>query len=459
MANYAYERLSAQDASFLLFETPNEHMHLAWMWAFETGPLASRDGGVDIARIRKHVASRLYLFPRFRQKLAYTPVEKHPVWIDDDSFQLNYHVQHVALPDPGDAGRLWAKTSALLSQPLDASKPLWELWIIEGLANGGFAIVSKTHHCMVDGRTSVDLMSGLLDDHPDAPEQEPDDWIPRPAPDSSDLLLATLRDRASLAVSFGSLPGQLAGLGQALVRGLERAPSCPINQPIGPHRLAGGARFPRAEMAEAAERLGGSIDDLALTVVAGGVAAYLKRRGFDTNAAPLRMAMPAGAGKAPSGTATASLTSLPTNLEDPVSRMAALVTARREADEEAPTLAHNANWLRFAEAAGHSVLGLGVEIRRWLHSFNLIVSILPGPDEPRYLLGSKLIASYPQIPLFQNQCLSVGVASYAEHIHIGLAVDWEVIPDLALLTSDLQDAYREAITASRAASGDPSPAR
>lgn len=443
MANYAYERLSAQDASFLLFETPNEHMHLAWMWAFEAGPLAGRDGGVDIARIRKHVASRLYLFPRFRQKLAYTPVEKHPVWVDDESFNIHYHVQHVAVPDPGDAARLWGKTSELLSQPLDPSKPLWELWILEGLANAGFAIVSKTHHCMVDGRSSVDLMSGLLDDHPDAPDQEPEDWIPRPAPDSSDLLLATIRDRAALALSFGSsIPEQLTGLGHALLQGLKRAPECPINQPIGPHRLAGGTRFPRDEMAAAAARLGGAIDDVALAVVAGGLARYLTRRGFDASSQPLRIAMPAAAG-AKETTPAASLVALPTHLDDPAARVAALAEARAEAAERVPTLARNANWLRFAEAAGHAVLGLGVEIRRRLHSFNLIVSILPGPEEPRYLLGSKLIAAYPQIPLFQNQCLSVGVASYADHIHIGLATDWEVIPDLVLLTSDLQDAYEE----------------
>lgn len=446
MANYAYERMGAQDASFLLFETPNEHMHLAWMWAFEPGPLSTPDGGVDIRRIRNHVASRLYLYPRFRQKLAYTPVEKHPVWVDDESFKIHYHVQHVAVPDPGDAARLWATTSALFSQPLDSSKPLWELWVIEGLANGGFAIVSKTHHCMVDGKASVDLMTGLLDEDPEAPEVDPPDWIPRPAPDSSDLLFDTIRDRAALAVSFGrTLMDQVGGIREALSGGIQRAPSSPINQPIGPHRLANGVRFPRASIESAAERLGGSVDDVALAIVAGGLQRYLSRQSFDTSAAPLRVAMPAGARRSAeeSGGMAANLIPLPTHLSTPTERVAALVEARREADEHAPSLDRAGGWLRFAEAAGHTVLGLGVEVRRLLHSFNLIVSVLPGPEEPRYLVGSKLIAAYPQIPLFQNQGLSVGLASYGGQLHIGISADWEIVPDLAVLISDLKAAYEE----------------
>jgi len=446
MPNYAYERLSAQETSFLLFETPNEHMHLAWMWAFEAGPLTSADGGVDIRRIRRHVASRLHLFPRFRQKLAYTPVERHPVWVDDESFKIHYHVQHVSLPDPGDAGRLWGTISALVSQPLDSSKPLWELWVIEGLANGGFAVLSKTHHCMIDGKTSVDLMTGLLDDDPDAPEQDPPDWIPRPAPATSDLLFDTIRDRVSLAVSFGrGIREQIGGLRDALAGGIVRAPKCPINQPIGPHRLANGVRFPRATIESSAERLGGTVDDVALAIIAGGLCTYLTRQSFDTSAAPLRVAMPAG--PAPDGEESqrmaAQLLSLPTHLADPVDRVAALVEARREADERSPSLERAGGWLRFAEAAGHTILGLGVEIRRWLHSFNLIISVLPGPEEPRYMVGSKLIAAYPQIPLFQNQGLSIGVASYGGQLHVGIVADWEIIPDLLLLLSDIKSAYEE----------------
>ncbi len=448
MANYAYERLSAQDASFLLFETPNEHMHLAWMWAFEAGPLTSADGGVDIRRIRNHVASRLYLFPRFRQKLAYTPVEKHPVWVDDESFKIHYHVQHVAVPDPGDAAGLWATTSALFSQPLDPSKPLWELWVIEGLANGGFAIVSKTHHCMVDGRASVDLMTGLLDESPDAPDQDAPEWIPRPAPGPSDLLFDTVLDRAALAVSFGrTIKDQIGGIRDALRGGVQRAPTSPINTTIGPHRLANGIRFPRLAIETAAQELGGSVDDVALAIIAGGLQTYLARKSFDTSAAPLRVAMPAGTPRSGEDSAqpAASIVALPTNLHTPAQRVAALVEARREADERAPSLERSRGWLRFAEAAGHTVLGLGVEFRSWLHSFNLIVSVLPGPEEPRYLIGSKLIAAYPQIPLFQNQGLSIGVASYGGQLHFGVSADWEILPDLLLLISDFKSAYDEII--------------
>lgn len=446
MANYAYERLSAQDASFLLFETPNEHMHLAWLWAFDPGPLTSADGGVDIKRIRNHVASRLYLYPRFRQKLAYTPVENHPVWVDDESFKIHYHVQHSAVPDPGDPAQLWTTTSTLLSQPLDFSKPLWELHVIEGLANGRFAIVSKTHHCMVDGNMSADLMTGLLDDTPDAPELDPPDWIPRPAPGTSDLLFDTIRDRAALAVDFGrTIRDQIGGLREALSGGLQRAPSSPINQTIGPHRLVSGVRFPRPTIDAAAETLGGTVDDVALAIVAGGLQRYLGRQAFDTST-PLRVAMPAGRPRKSDEAAVAQVLSLPTNLTTPAEKVAALAEARREADEHAPSLERASAWLRLAEAAGHTVFGLGIEVRKLLHSFNLIVTALPGPEEPRYLIGSKLIAAYPQIPLYQNQCVSIGVASYDGQLHVGVSVDWETVPDLVLLISDLQAAYEEIAT-------------
>ena len=157
--------------------------------------------------------------------------------------------------------------------------------------------------------------------------------------------------------------------------------------------------------------------------------------------------MPAGASRDSAGSSRASahLVPLPTNLSDPTSRVAALVEARREADAHAPSLERSRGWLQFAEAAGHTILGLGVELRRWLHSFNLIVSVLPGPEASRYMVGSKLIAAYPQIPLFQNQGLSVGVASYGGQLHIGLVADWEILPDLVLLISDLKTAYEEIV--------------
>ena len=158
-----YERFSAQDSSFLVFEDPNTHMHLGGIAIFDPGPLATADGGVDIERIRRHVESRLHWIPRYRQRVAYVPLERHPVWVDDDHFNLSYHVRHTSLPRPGDEEQLKRLAGRIMSQRLDRRRPLWEIWIVEGLEGGRFAMVTKTHHCMVDGhRCCASAPSGRI---------------------------------------------------------------------------------------------------------------------------------------------------------------------------------------------------------------------------------------------------------------------------------------------------------
>ena len=168
MPKYAYDRLTFLDNSFLLMEGSNSPMHVAGTATYEAGPLKKRDGGIDIDRIRDYVSSRLHLIPRYRQRLAYIPIENHPVWVDDDHFNIHYHVRHTALPKPGDERQLKRLAARIMSQHLDRSKPLWEIWIVEGLESGEqFAMISKIHHCMVDGMSSVDLLNVLLKPEPD----------------------------------------------------------------------------------------------------------------------------------------------------------------------------------------------------------------------------------------------------------------------------------------------------
>jgi diacylglycerol O-acyltransferase / wax synthase len=463
MANYAYERLSAKDVSFLLFETPNTPMHLAWTWVFDARPLLGPEGGVDIARIRRHVESRLYRFPRFRQRLAVPPLDGHPVWVDDAGFKLHYHVRHVSLPEPGDDARLKTTTSSIVSQPLDRSKPLWELWVVEGLDGGRFAIVSKTHHCMVDGVSTVDLMTDLLDAEARAEPGDPVDWIPRPAPAPAALMWDAFADRVLLGcevgrdavVAAGQAPrvraADLAAAGRELGRtvadGFRRAPETPFNRPVGPHRWVNWTRLSLGRAREIGRRLGGTVNDVALATVAGALRALLRRRGQEDITGPLRVVVPVhqrrdGERGMLGNRAAGWILPLPVDRPGPVARLHAVAeeTARVKAD---PGRLNGDPWLRVAELAGSTVLGLGVALRRRLHSYNLIVTNIPGPREPRHLLGARLLEAYPQLPLFEQHGLAIAVASYLDQLHVGVTADWEIVPDLAELVRDLEAAFDE----------------
>jgi len=196
MANAWYERLSMLDCSFLVFEGPQTYMHIAAATIFAADPLATRDGGIDLGRIREYFAARLPALPRYRQRLAYTPLEGHPVWVDDDRFDLSYHVRHSSLPRPGSEVQLRELCARLLERPLNRSKPLWEAWVIEGLAGGRFALLLKVHHCMVDGLAGVELLAALLSPVAETQWDDPPAWAPRPAPSGFELLRDEVGPRA-----------------------------------------------------------------------------------------------------------------------------------------------------------------------------------------------------------------------------------------------------------------------
>ena len=181
MARPHYERLSALDAAMLFMETSHTHMHVGAVAILEAGPLATSDGGIDIERLRAHIGGGLDRIPRHRQRLAFIPVEGHPVWVDDARFNLGYHVHHTALPRPGTVRQLKRLVGRIMSQKLDPSKPLWELWLVEGLEGGRFAIVDKLHHCMVDGIAALNVLSAFFSPDPAAPAHRPSAWRPRPA--------------------------------------------------------------------------------------------------------------------------------------------------------------------------------------------------------------------------------------------------------------------------------------
>src|SRR5436190_8246514 len=303
MAQAHGDRLTAVDASFLAQEREDAHMHVGAVLIFEGPPPDYED---FITQIR----SRLHLVPRYRQKLAFPPLETgRPLWIDDPNFNLQYHVRHTALPSPGSDEQLRALAARVHSQRLDRSKPLWETWLVQGLEGDRFALISKTHHALVDGIAGVDLATVLFDlqpvPAPAAAEGEP--WAPQPEP--SPLALAarglkgvarfpfevagrTLAAATHPTAALDAARDAAEGIGEVAWAGLNPAPTTPLNVPIGPHRRLAFVRNDLADFKRVKDALGGTVNDVVLAVVAGGLRTWLRGRGVRTEGLELRALVP-----------------------------------------------------------------------------------------------------------------------------------------------------------------------
>jgi WS/DGAT/MGAT family acyltransferase len=455
-----YERLSALDQSFLAFETANASMHVALTAIFEPGSLATEQGGVDIDRIRRHIAARLPLLPRYRQRIVHTPVMSEAIWIDDDAFDLGYHVRHASLPRPGGERQLQRRCAEILERPLDRRRPLWEIWVIEGLSEGRFAMLAKVHHCMVDGIAGVELLAAILATEPCETSQPIEPWTPRPMPSDGELFADEMRrrTRASLRLVRGvrralrapagaarALGARAATIGRMLTQ-LGSAPSTPFNQPIGPHRRIDWLAVDMATIKTIRTRLGGTVNDVVLTTVAGGVGRFLRRRGARLDG-EFRTVVPVNVRTADEqgmlgNRVSVWLTSLPVRQLDARSRHAAVsaVTAQLKADEDAMGAEL---MMQAAEWTTATVINLAVQFINRARRFNLIVTNVPGPPVPFYLLGARMLAGYPHLPLFENQGLGVALFSYAGQLYWGVAADWNQMPDLGDFITDLAASFEE----------------
>ena len=302
-----YQRLSAMDASFLGIEDESCHMHVGAVLIFDAASLRTSSGGIDIDRIRAAIHARLQLVPRFRQRLAYVPYERVPVWVDDDRFRLAYHVRHTALPQPGDERVLKRLVGRIMSQALDRKRPLWEMWVVEGLDGDRFALVSKTHHCMVDGISGADLMSVLLDASPDAEVGTPEPWKPAPAPSGARLMLdaalrraaqphqalrAALQAATSPRARLRSVADAAAGLAETFAPALNPVSPTPLNVEVGPHRRFDWTVMRVADLKAVKNALGGTLNDVVLATVSGTLRAFFTRRGVDPGALTVRAMVP-----------------------------------------------------------------------------------------------------------------------------------------------------------------------
>jgi WS/DGAT/MGAT family acyltransferase len=455
-----YERLSAVDAAFLEIEGEHCPMHVGAVAVFEAGPLSLPGGGVDVDRFRRFVESVLQ--PRYRQRLAYLPVTRRPIWVDDPHFNLAYHVRHVSLPHPGDERQLKRLAGHVFSLRLDRSKPLWELWLVEGLAEGRFAVISKAHHCMVDGIASADLLTSSMSLTPDASVPEPHEWRPRPAPGTLDLVRAeagrrlrqggdALRALADAAAhplrALGSLRDAAAALGEAMAASTHRASDTLLNAPIGPHRRFDWLRYDLAQVKDVKNRLGGTVNDVVLANAAGGLRRFLAERGEPVDRLDFRAMVPVSirtrdeAGVMGNRVATLAV-ALPLDEPDPRRRFARVVETTRAAKES--KLVHGMTLVEQMSEWGFDQLFAQIARQTALtRPFNVVVTNVPGPQVPAYLLGAPLVAAYPLVPLYENQALGIALFSYHGSLFWGLNADWDRLPDLHRLADALASDFEE----------------
>ena len=436
-------------------------MHVASTTLFE-GPAP------PYVEFRDHIESRLHLVPRFRQKIRFVPFgQGRPVWVDDPHLNLAYHVRHTSLPEPGSEQQLRVLAARIFSQQLDRSKPLWEIWLIEGLQGGRFAVVGKTHHAMVDGVSGVDITTVLYDaeKEPDETPTPPEGWTPKPEPNGAELLAEALVERAIY-------PREIARGLRWIVRGPRRAlrkaadaaiaagsfawtgiaaPQSPFNFDVGTHRRFAWVRASLADIKQVKNELGGTVNDVILTAVAGALGRYMRSRGHSTEGLELRAMVPVSVRTAEQHGAlgnqvTAMMASLPIWCEDPKRRME--IVRQSMGDLKQSKQAVGASLLtQLADFAPPTIAGQAARLQSRQRFFNLVVTNIPGPQFPLYVMGRRMERVFPMVPLAKNQGVCIGIMSYDGQVNFGLIGDYDGMPDLEDLAKDLDDSINELIEA------------
>jgi len=453
------DRLSGLDSAFLHLERGGAHMHVASIMVF-AGQAPPYD---DFARF---LESRLDRVPRYRQRLAFVPFEQgRPVWVDDPHFNLRYHLRHSALPSPGEDAQLAALAGRLFADRLDRDKPLWEMNLVEGLSDGSdgeprFAVIVKTHHALVDGVSGVDITSVLFSVSPDEDQVEKSpEWVPRPLPTTADLvgdaLLERFSDPAELARAaraavrsprraITELGGKIEQTGALAWAGVRSAPQTPLNQPISPHRRYGWVNASLATFKQIKNGLDGTINDAVLTTVSLGLGRWLRRRGTDTSGLTLTAMVPVsvrteGESGQLGNRVSALWAPLPVYEEDPAAAFKSI--SKKMGDLKHSDQAVGADTLtELAGFAPPTIASQAARLQSRQRLFNLVVTNVPGPQVPLYLLGRQLTALYPVVPLTKNTALGVAAMSYCGRLSFGLLADYDALPDLGDVVSDFKGA-------------------
>jgi WS/DGAT/MGAT family acyltransferase len=459
--------LAGLDGAFLAFESPTMHLHIAGVQVFDP---TSVPGGVGFHEIRDQVAARVPLVPPFRRRVVEVPFGlQHPSMVEDPDFDIDFHVRRASLPAPGGPEELAALVGSIVSRPLDRSRPLWEFHVVEGLEHGHLALVSKVHHSIIDGVSGAEVMAAFFDLEP-APVGPPGSgaatWEPGPVPGDVERLRSAL----------GSLPGHADQVARTVgstvrtVRSLNsrnrevqgvlppspfQAPRTSINRAISGHRRVRLAEVPLADVRRVTDVLGGTVNDVVLSMVAGSLRTFFAGRHEELDSSLVAM-VPVSIRREEERTAlgnrvSAMLVSLATGVEDPVARLR-LISAGVQAAKEQHRAVDTDVYARWAQALFPAVATrlsrlLG-NLRVFDHVppvFNVVVSNIPGPDVPLYLAGARMVAMYPVGPVAEGVGLNVTVFSYLGTLYLGVTGCWDLVPDLDRVAHGLVDALHDLV--------------
>jgi diacylglycerol O-acyltransferase / wax synthase len=456
------ERLSALDVSFLYLETPTTAMHVGSVATFQPPP----DAPFDYEALCALVSRRIGLVPRYRQKIRWVPGHlANPVWVDDSDFDITYHVRRSALPKPGSDDQLRQLVGRLQSRPLDRRRPLWEIYLVEGLSDGRFAIITKTHHAMVDGISAVDIGTLILDLEPTPRETPVDTWVPRPEPSRAGLVATALADTlrrpteivdtvrsgvTDARANAGRALGALAGVAAMARTSLRPAPDSPLNTEIGEQRRFGMAATQLDDYKRIRKTHGGTINDVVLGVVAGALRAWLLTRGESVvPSTTIRAMVPVSVRSEAQGGALGNRVSsyfvdLPIGEPSPVLRLHQVSYAMKGHKESGQAVGADAlvRLTGFAPPTIHSAAArLGSGLTRRL--FNVIVTNVPGPQFPLYAAGAQMVDCYPVVPLAKGQAVTIGLTSYNGGVFYGMNCDRDAMPDIDILATCIEESLAE----------------
>ena len=461
------QRLGPQDASFLYLESPSVHQHVGGLAILDPSTRAS--GTLRYGDLVEVIASRLHLAPRFRQKVVFPPLAvARPVWVDDANFDLGFHMRRAALPSPGGRRELIDYVQRVISRPLDRTKPLWELYLIEGMEEGLVAILTKAHHAMVDGMAAIDIASAVFDFSPEPQILTPPPWEPEPEPGSMDLLREAVREqvthpiRSVLDLTQRTLnaPARVARQAAEVVGGLRDiaglgllAPPSPFNRRVGANRRFSMTEAPVQTFRDIKRALGGTVNDVVLATVAGGLHGLLHTRGDPTRQRVLRAMVPVSVRTKDQRSALGNrVSSIFVDL--PVGPMGA--RRRLRLIREKTRYLKDSNYAVGAEFlmnigtwAPPTIHAMAARLAARSRVINLVVSNVPGPQIPMYIAGAKLLAQFPVMPIAERMGLSIACTSLTGTMAFGITADWDTLPDI----DDLARAMEEALIDLRKAAG------
>jgi len=465
------DRLSAIDASFLYLDSDATPMHTGSVLRFAAPGIAYQD---LIAAVSQHIGQS----PRYRRRVREVPLHLgRPVWVDDERFDVEFHVRAATLPRPGERAQLDELVARLLSRRLDVDHPLWEMYVVDGLADGGVAVITKTHQAMVDGSGALPIEQALLSSAPGTLVQRSDAWEPQAEPGAISLVAQAVSDSItgpagavdaarSLVADVGSVAkavgGRVLSVATAAVHVGSAAESSPLNVPIGPQRRYMTADYPLNALKQVRSAFDVTVNDVALAVIAGGLRSWLMLRGRPmVGAAQLRAMVPMSTRTLNPDTGSnlsAFLINLPVGEPDPIIRLRRIAFELGQLKDVAQLVGAQSlvSLAGFAPPSLHA-LSARLTARLTKRVYNLVITNAPGPQVPLFLGQAQLLASYPFVTLTPNQALAVGFTSYNGMIHMALTADREAMPDLDDLMSCLADSLQELHDAAEGYPGSVSP--